>query len=166
MHLDFACLDAATRERSANSLNVVHDDLKSFLGSRSHLGHAYSHHYRACRSRRRELHEAQLVVDPVIVVQMKSNLVDVEGLGAIDVGHGHRNELEFHVHAPNLVAHPESLRDGVSRCVSGSLRTFPPRQDFLQLGQYHSPRSRETEDGCAGDSPRRLLDCGATRLQH
>src|ERR1700745_976812 len=106
MYLDFACLDAATRELSANSLNVVYDDLKSFLGSRSHLGDAYPHHYRACRSGRRELHETQLIVDLVIMVQMKSNLVDVERFGAVDIGHGHGNELEFHVHAPNLVARP------------------------------------------------------------
>ncbi len=44
MYLDVACLHAATRQLSANSFNVVYDNLKSFLGSGSHLGDAYFHH--------------------------------------------------------------------------------------------------------------------------
>jgi len=44
MYLNFAGLHAATRQLPANSFNVVHDNLKSLLGSRSHLGDARSHH--------------------------------------------------------------------------------------------------------------------------
>lgn len=109
MYLDVACLHAATRELSANSFNVLDDNLKSFLGARSHLSNAHSYDHRARRSGRGELNEAQLFVDVVIVVQVEAHLVDVERFGAVDIGHRHGNELEFHVHAPNLVAY----RDGV-----------------------------------------------------
>jgi hypothetical protein len=138
MYLDFTCLHAAIQELPANSFNVVDDNLKSFLRSRSHLGDAYSHHYRACRSRRGELDEAQLLVDLVIVVQPEADLIDVERFGAVDIDHGQWNEFEFHVHASNLVAYRRTCRS-VRECqecqkcprkgslrVSGDLLLFQP----------------------------------------
>ena len=53
---------------------------------------------RARRAGRRELHEAQVLVDLVVVVGVEAGLVDVERLGAVDVGDGHRDQLELEVH--------------------------------------------------------------------
>ena len=49
-----------------------------------------------------ELHETQLIGDLEIVVEVESDLVDVERLGAVDIGDGNGYELELHVHRLTL----------------------------------------------------------------
>jgi hypothetical protein len=59
----------------------------------------------ACRQRdgaaepgRRELHEAQLVGDLVVVVGVEAHLLRVEGVGSVDVGDRNLDQLELPVH--------------------------------------------------------------------
>ena len=47
---------------------------------------------------RRELHEADLVADPVVVVGVEAGLLGVERLRAVDVRDGDRHQLELPVH--------------------------------------------------------------------
>src|SRR6266511_336102 len=47
----------------------------------------------------RELHEAHLVADRVVVVQVKADLVDVEILGAVHVRDGDVHQFELPIHA-------------------------------------------------------------------
>ena len=59
----------------------------------------------------RELHEAQRVGHPMIVIGVEADLVDVEGLGAVDVGDaGRRTRLELHVSSV-----PGALRLGLGQ---------------------------------------------------
>ena len=53
---------------------------------------------RAGRPRRRDLHEAQPLVDGLVVVDAPADLVAVEVDGPVDVGHGQRDELDLPVH--------------------------------------------------------------------
>jgi hypothetical protein len=53
---------------------------------------------RARGAGRRDLHEAQLVRDLVIVVGVEAGLLDVERLRAVDVGDGEGDQLEPVVH--------------------------------------------------------------------
>ena len=46
----------------------------------------------------RQLNEAQVLVDGLVVVSMKANLVDIERPGAVDVANGQDDELDFPVH--------------------------------------------------------------------
>ena len=46
-----------------------------------------------------ELHEAEVLVDRVVVVGVEAGLVGVEGLRAVDVGDRDGDELELVVHA-------------------------------------------------------------------
>jgi len=34
----------------------------------------------------------------LVEIGIESELIDVEGLGTVDIGHGHRNEFKLHVH--------------------------------------------------------------------
>ena len=52
--------------------------------------------------RRRQLDEAQLVADDVVVVGDEADLVDVERLRAIHVGDRDGDELELPVHGPRV----------------------------------------------------------------
>ena len=49
-----------------------------------------------------ELHEAQGLVDLLVVVGIETNLVDVERLGAVDVGDRDGDEFDLPVHARTL----------------------------------------------------------------
>ena len=53
---------------------------------------------RAGRPGRGELHEADLVTHRLVVIDDEADLL-VERLGHVDVGHGHHDQFEFHVHA-------------------------------------------------------------------
>ena len=83
-------------------VDVRHDELQPLLRAGRHLADPAADHDRAGRTRRGELDEAQRVGDLVVVVGSEPDLVDVERLGAIDVGHRHGHELEPEIHAQPL----------------------------------------------------------------
>jgi hypothetical protein len=75
-------------EVPSGGLDILDDDLHASLRSWRHVSDTSSEYHRAGGSGGRELYEAQRIVDLVIVVSAETNLVDVKGLGPIDVGYG------------------------------------------------------------------------------
>src|SRR5215204_5595036 len=63
---------------------------------------------RAGRAWRRQLDEAQVLADGVILVGIESNLF-IKCLGAVDVRHRHRNQLESKVHISTVPGTPYTL---------------------------------------------------------
>ncbi len=54
--------------------------------------------------RRRQLDEADAVHGPLIEVGVEANLVDVEILRAVHIGHGDKDKFKFPVHPHRLAA--------------------------------------------------------------
>ena len=121
LHLDAA----AGRARRARP-RCRHDELQALDRAGLGLGDARADRDRAGRAGRRELHEAQVLVDLVVVVGVEAGLVDVERLRAVDVGDGHRDQLELEVHGrrlsaiavsfcPQHIRAPQGLRQRLAR---------------------------------------------------
>src|SRR5581483_3225887 len=94
--LDATRLDPASRELGVRCGGVRYDDLRP-RGADRRIGETGADRDRAGRARRRELHEAQLRIDGVVVVEVEPDAL-VELLRAVDVGHRYRNQLELPVH--------------------------------------------------------------------
>src|SRR5947209_11865722 len=92
---DVAGLDAAAFQFGVRLLDVGDDELETLDGAGRSLGDALADGDRAAGAARGELHEAQVVIDLVVVVEVEADLIDVEGSGAIDVGDGDGDEFEF-----------------------------------------------------------------------
>jgi hypothetical protein len=91
-------LDAAPDQLASGGLDIRNDNLEPSHGSRFDGGEAGADRDGAGGSGRGQLDEAQLLVDLVVVIRVETDLIDVEGLGAIDVGDGNGNELELPIH--------------------------------------------------------------------
>src|SRR3954468_4467299 len=102
--LDLARLHAVLDELRPRGVRVVDDDLQALDAARLHAVCAGGERDRARRARRRELDEAQLLVDSMVVVGVEADLVDIERLRPVHVGHRHRNQLELHLNY--LALHP------------------------------------------------------------
>jgi len=89
---------AVRDELPPGRLDIGHDALHALLRARRHRRDPGAKHDRARRTRRGELHEPQRVVHLVIVVSMEADLLHVECLGAIDIGHRYRHQLDLPVH--------------------------------------------------------------------
>src|SRR3954469_15898816 len=79
--LDLAGLHAALEEVRAGGVGVGDDELQALDRARLGLHDPGADRDRARRARGRELHEAHLVADAVVVVGVEADLIDVEGLG-------------------------------------------------------------------------------------
>jgi hypothetical protein len=79
-------------------LDVRDHHLQTLHGPGLGIGEAETEGDRARRPRRCQLDEAELVADPVVVIRVEADLVDVERLRPIDVRHGDCDELELPVH--------------------------------------------------------------------
>jgi len=95
--LDLADVQAPLGEVRTRGLDVGNDELHALHRARLGVRESLPDRDRAVRAGRRELHEANLVADRVVVVGVEADLL-VERLRAIHVGHGDRNELELVVH--------------------------------------------------------------------
>src|SRR5574341_1212691 len=102
--LDVADLDSPPDQLRPRGVDVGDDQLQALHRAGPRLCDSSADGDRAGRPRRGELHEADLVVDPVVVVGMKAGLVGVEGLGAVHVRDGDCHQFELPVHAPSLPA--------------------------------------------------------------
>ncbi len=96
--VDVACPDAAPAQLVARGGRIGHDHLQAPLRSGCHVGDADTDHDRARGAWRCQLDEPQTLVHQVVVVGVETHLFDVELLGAIDIGHWHRDDLELHLH--------------------------------------------------------------------
>src|SRR5262249_15654002 len=87
LHIDVAGLDPAFHELLAGGIDVADHDLHALLRARRHLGDTGTHHDRARRSWRGELHESQALIHLMVMVSVKAHLIDVKGLGPVDIAH-------------------------------------------------------------------------------
>ena len=75
-------------------MGVGHHHLQALHGAGLGVHDAFAEGDRARRSGRRELHKTQFVVDALIVVGVKADLLGGEGLGAVHIRHRQNDELE------------------------------------------------------------------------
>ena len=90
--------DAAPGQLGVRGLDVVDHHLQALHRPGLGLRQPDPQADRARGAGRGELHEAQLRADRVVVVGVEADLVDVEGLRAVDVRHGERDQLDLVVH--------------------------------------------------------------------
>jgi SAM-dependent methyltransferase len=127
----FAHCHAVAYEMLSGGLDILDDDLHASLRSWRHIGDTSSEHHRAGGSGGRELYEAQRIVDLVVVVSVKTNLVDVKGLCPIDVGHGNGHKLKFPVHGRNLSSEVDLICR--SRCHNVCIPNYDQFAKFYDL---------------------------------
>lgn len=94
--LDVGDPNAAIVQEGVSGLDVLDHDLKTLQRAALGVDESRSDRDRARRTGRGELHEAVLV-HLAILVGAETDLIDVEGLGAIDVGDGNGDELETEI---------------------------------------------------------------------
>ena len=92
--LDVADLDAAGEELLAGPVDVADDQLQALERARRHLVGAAGQRDRAVGTGRGELDEAEVLGYLVVVFGDEARLLDVEGLGAVDVGDGDLDQLQ------------------------------------------------------------------------
>jgi hypothetical protein len=88
-------------------LDVGHHALHTLLRARRHLRDAGAQHDGAGRPGRGELDEPQRVADLVIMIGVKADLIHVERLGPVDIGHRYRNQLDLPVHIRHRIPRPD-----------------------------------------------------------
>src|SRR5437588_3833458 len=99
LHVDIADIEPAVEQLLARSVRVGDDHLQSLDGSRRRIREALTERDRAGGTRWCELHEAQPVVDPLVMVGMEPDRVDIERFRPVDIGDGKNDELELPIHA-------------------------------------------------------------------
>jgi hypothetical protein len=82
-------------ELSPGGLDIGHHALPALLRARRHRSDPGAQHDGSRAPGRGELHEPQRVADRVIVVRVEAGLLQVERVGAVDIGHRYRNQLVF-----------------------------------------------------------------------
>src|SRR3954447_4335566 len=99
LDVDLAGIDSVGEQVGARLRGIIDHDLDSALSAGRHV-HAQPLTERdgAGRARWSQLDETQLLADSLVEVGVEADLVDVERLGAVDVGDGHEDELDLPVH--------------------------------------------------------------------
>ena len=105
--VDIAGLDPSPGEFGTDLVGVGDDHLEVVQRARRERGQPFADGDRAARAGRRELHEADVVADRVVLIGVESD-AHVEVLGTVDVGDRHGHQLQLHVHvrrrySPNVV---------------------------------------------------------------
>ena len=86
-------------ELRARGLNVVDDEVHPTVRTgRAGGTNTLADGDRTRRSRRSHLHNAEVVADFVVDVEVEADLLRIEVLGPIDVRHGQDDELELPIH--------------------------------------------------------------------
>jgi hypothetical protein len=130
-------------EVGVRRLDVGDDQLVALDRAGLHVAaHALAEDDRAGRPRGRDLHDPEVVAGPVIDVDREPQLVGVELLGAVDVGHRHDDHFELPVHDVLLhsrasAAHCSSVNGG-----TGSRRETHRSTDELATGRLREVRCR------------------------
>ena len=89
-------LDAEARELVVRDLDVVHDQVQTARGAGRGVGDLRAELDRGARAGRRELDDAEAVVEREVGVEPPSEAL-VERLRAVGVGDGNHDDLELHV---------------------------------------------------------------------
>src|SRR5207237_7051678 len=96
--LDLTHRNPALGELRVRLLDIRHHHLQALDRSGPHLRQSGADGNRTPRARRRQLHEAQILIDLLVVIGVEADLVDVESLGAVDGRYRHGDQLDLPVH--------------------------------------------------------------------
>src|ERR1700730_5069899 len=96
--LDVADRDPALGKLLVRDLDIRHDHLQTLDRPGLHLRQSRADVDRARRTRRRQLDEAQILVDLLIVIGVEADLVDIKRLGPVDGRYRHRHQFNLPVH--------------------------------------------------------------------
>jgi hypothetical protein len=99
--LHFTNGDTAAEQHIAYRIDILDDKLRTLGCARLAERHPFADHHGARRSRRSHLYDPHPGRRPGVVVEAEANLVNVEGLGNIDVRHRNADDFEFHIHDLN-----------------------------------------------------------------
>jgi AMP-binding enzyme len=119
--LDVADLDAAGEQLLAGAVDVADHELQALERAGCHLVGAAGEGDRAGGAGRGELNEAEVLGHLVVVFGDEARLLDVEGLGAVDVGDGDLDQLQA----------PVDRRGALGGSHAVSLRSRPRRKMAL-----------------------------------
>ena len=157
-------------------VNVRDHELQALNGARLHVAEPGADGDRAARPGRRQLHEADLVVDLVVVIGVEAGLLGVEGLRAIHVRDGNLHQFESPVHdgrqpiASRSGAYPDRQRTPLAAGVDRR----EPDQVRAAADQPSRSKARAQEVGASlrdrrrrgRPHPRRAASCeGGSREQ-
>jgi Ca2+:H+ antiporter len=85
------------------------------------------------------LHEADVLTNRVVMVEVEADLVDVEGFGAVDIADGHSDEFELEIHASTVSGGSDSF--GPSCQICGPLLWKPCPMTAARVRSLFSWRS-------------------------
>src|SRR5664280_2559166 len=114
---------------SARGVDVGDHHLQSPDSTRLCVGDTGAERDRTRRSRRGELHEPDLVRDPVVVIGMEADLVGVEGLRAVHIGDWNSDQFQLPVHARRLPAQRSGGSDATVAAGTDTRLRPDPRSD-------------------------------------
>src|SRR5918997_7200861 len=97
-HLDLADLHPALDKPDTSRADVIDHQLQALERAGGHVHDALSYYDRATRPRRGQLHDAELLADLGVVVDVEPQLLGVERFGAVHVRDGDHHHLERPVH--------------------------------------------------------------------
>src|SRR5438067_4957498 len=103
--LNLAGLDAPLDQLRPGGVDVRDDHLHALHGPRLRVHESFADSDRASRPGRRQLDEANLRVDDLVVVRVEADLLGIKGLCAVYVGDGDRYEFELPVHVTSSLRH-------------------------------------------------------------
>ena len=98
-----ADLDSASDELGAGGLDVGDDEVQAPHGAGRRIRDPRADGYRARRARWRHLHDAKRIAGAVVDVQVEAHLLDVEGLGPVDIRDGQQHQFQFPIHVACLL---------------------------------------------------------------
>src|ERR1700680_497995 len=100
--LDLAGINPAFEELFPGGVGIVYDQLQPLDRAGLHPVNAARQRDRARRTRWRQLHEAHLVADLMVVFGVEPGALGVERLGPVNVGDRDLNQLELPIHGAFL----------------------------------------------------------------
>jgi len=134
--LNFGDLDAARPQERVNFVDVFDDKLCSLHRARFRLDPSFADRYAACRPRRCETYEAAVALRAYVHVGVEAESVDVERLGAIDVGDRNSDQFKTENH--------EHLLDRSEAQCGAAQPSRKPRQLRSSQMEHFQMRNRRT----------------------
>src|SRR5512133_4319674 len=106
-------------------MDVADHDLEVVQCTGRQLRQSLADGDRAGRTWRSQLHKANVITHRVVVVEDEAGLVDVEGLGAIDVANRYADKFEFEIHDFDVIGRLGQFRAPLSRPTDGAMEAWP-----------------------------------------
>src|SRR5438093_13496398 len=107
--LNLAGLDAPFDQLRPGGVDVRDDHLHALHGPRLRVYESFADSDRTRRAGRRQLDEANVLADGLVVVRVEADLLGIKGLCAVYVGDGDRHEFELPVHVTSSLNNRRSM---------------------------------------------------------